>query len=511
MHNSATAGLTMNYAGSRLDTPGNPRRLAVWLFLFLTAAYALTSSGRIRSVDEYMMFFQTESLVLRHSLAIPQSLLFNNFFGVYDRFHEPRTPFPPGLALAASPAYVLGLGMVYALKLPFPQSMFLLHFSVCMTNAIVSSAMVTVVFLILVQLNFSCKTALITAFLVAFTTMLWPYSGYFFSEPLASLLLMLTAFVLFGRNTEPSGTQIPPRTLILAGFLLGALVWVRFYHAIALAAFCPALIAVEKRLRSAAFITGAVGLSFALYLAYNHYLFGGFFRLAYPKTVEAGIDPTGFSTPLWFGVAGFLFSPGKSVFLFMPVIAPAIWGVRRLAQRSRELALLAGVLPVIYLLFFANFVNWEGSRAPGPRFLLPPMMLLFLGLAPLLERPCRSQRIVVRIAGLTGLFVQLVSIATSFLEAHVGHGYFDDRYKYQFWYCQLTVQLRLLWHYAAGAPHRLGTGWDRWFIFLHDAGIPTSFIAIVLALECLAVLVLGYLVQREYRGCLTLTTMDSQP
>jgi len=479
---------------------GNPLRLAVLLFLFLTSAYALTSSGRIRSVDEYMMFFQTESLTLSRSLAVPQSLLFDNFFGAYDRFRQPRTPFPPGLALAASPAYALGLGMVFALGLPFPQSMFLLQFFVCMTNAVVSAAIVTVLFLLLLQLNLSRCTAWVTAFLVAFTTMLWPYSGYFFSEPLASLLLMLAAWALFGR-AEPSGTEVPARALVVAGLLLGVLVWVRFYHAIALAGFCPALIAAEKRLRSAAFITGAVGLSLALYLAYNHYLFGGIFRFAYPKTVEAGIDPTAFSTPLWFGVAGLLFSPGKSVFLFVPVVLPALWGLKRLAQRSQGLAIVAGSLPVIYLLFFAKFVNWEGSRAPGPRFLLPPAILLCLALAPALETASRSLKVGLRIAALTGFLVQIVSMATSFLEAHVGHGYFDDRYRYQFFYCQFAVQLRLLWKYATGAPHQLGTGWDRWFIFLYDAGIPKSFIAVVLSLECLAVLVLGYFVQREYRRC----------
>jgi hypothetical protein len=132
-------------------------------------------------------------------------------------------------------------------------------------------------------------------------------------------------------------------------------------------------------------------------------------------------------------------------------------------------------------------------------------MLLCVAVAPALESTSRSQKIAVRIATGAGLFVQLVSIATSFLEAHVGHGYFDDRYKYQFWYCQLTVQLKLFWQYATGAPHQLGTGWDRWFIFLHDTGIPTSFIAVVFSLECFAVLVLGYLLQREYRRCKTLT------
>ncbi len=476
--------------------------MAILLFLFLTAAYALTSSGRIRAVDEYLMYYQTESLVLRHSLAIPQSVEFGNFFGIYDRFHEPRTPFPPGLALAAFPSYEAGLAAVSAMHLPPQPAMFLLEFAACMTNAVLAAATVAVLFLFLARLGFACRTALITAFLIAFTSMLWPYSGYFFSEVLASLLLILAAFVLFADEPGPAGYST--RALVIAGALLGLLVWVRFYHMIALVAFCLSLMAVEKRLRPAVIIASIPCISLALYLAYNHYLFGGFFRFAYPTAVEAGIHPTSFPTPLWLGVAGMLFSPGKSVFLFIPLVIPAIWGLKSLWQRNRGLVIMLSLLPVIYLLFFAKYVNWEGGRAPGPRYLLPPAGLLCVAVAPLLESASRRARLTLWATAVAGFLVQVVSMATSFLEAHVGYGYYNSQYQYQFFYCQFTVQLQLLWHYAMGAPHRLGTGWDRWFLFLHEGGIPTSFIAMVLTAECLALLVFSYFLRREYRRCMSL-------
>ncbi|MGA7572332.1 MAG: hypothetical protein WCA97_00005, partial [Terriglobales bacterium] len=33
-------------------------------------------------------------------------------------------------------------------------------------------------------------------------------------------------------------------------------------------------------------------------------------------------------------------------------------------------------------------------------------------------------------------------------------------------------QIHLLWKYlTSGEPARLGLGWDRWFVFLHKAGV----------------------------------------
>ncbi len=52
----------------------HPRRTAVWLFLFLTCLFVLTSSGRVRVIDEVLPVYQTESLVERGSTAVPQAV-----------------------------------------------------------------------------------------------------------------------------------------------------------------------------------------------------------------------------------------------------------------------------------------------------------------------------------------------------------------------------------------------------------------------------------------------------
>lgn len=91
-----------------MDSPHTSRRCALLFFLCLNCFYLLTSTGRVRTMDEYLTLFETESLVLRQSMAVPQAVAAKNFYGKYDRNQQPRAPYPPGHALAAAPWYAAG-------------------------------------------------------------------------------------------------------------------------------------------------------------------------------------------------------------------------------------------------------------------------------------------------------------------------------------------------------------------------------------------------------------------
>ncbi len=51
------------------------------LFLITLSVFLLTSSGHLDFTDEYMIFFQAESLVLNQSPAVPQAKLHNIWYG----------------------------------------------------------------------------------------------------------------------------------------------------------------------------------------------------------------------------------------------------------------------------------------------------------------------------------------------------------------------------------------------------------------------------------------------
>ncbi|MGA2357170.1 MAG: hypothetical protein ABSG02_21960, partial [Terriglobales bacterium] len=66
------------------------RRVALWLFAAFQFFYLLTSTGRVRTPDEYNTLYTTESLVLRGSTAVPQAVQLRNFYGRYDLQGQPR-------------------------------------------------------------------------------------------------------------------------------------------------------------------------------------------------------------------------------------------------------------------------------------------------------------------------------------------------------------------------------------------------------------------------------------
>src|SRR5580700_8052881 len=80
-------------------------RLALWLFAAFQFFYLLTSTGRVRTPDEYNTLYTTESLVLRASTAVPQAVQVHNFYGRYDLQGQPRAAYAPGQALLWTPWY----------------------------------------------------------------------------------------------------------------------------------------------------------------------------------------------------------------------------------------------------------------------------------------------------------------------------------------------------------------------------------------------------------------------
>ena len=225
-------------------------------------------------------------------------------------------------------------------------------------------------------------------------------------------------------------------------------------------------------------MTAAIGV--AILFAHNTLLFGGPFEFGYPTAAEGAKRLNTFDTPLFTGLYGFLLSPGKSIFIFAPPVILALAGLRRLWKLDRGAATVAMLLPLIYILFYARYTQWEGGYCVGPRYLVPSIVLLCLGLGPILADAAPSTKKIALFALVLGAFVQCVSLATSFMEDQAPRGrYYDANWTYRLSY-SLSGQIHLLWKYLASSePARLGLGWDRWFVFLHKGGISAATLAVL--------------------------------
>ncbi|HXN24538.1 MAG TPA: hypothetical protein VOA41_17520 [Candidatus Dormibacteraeota bacterium] len=441
----------------------------------------------MRTIDEVTVDYQTESLALRGSTAVPQAISSSLFYGKMDRAGQPQAPYGAGQATVVLPWYVLGRAIRAVLPgIPAQARDIVLDAVVIASSATFSALAAALTFLIFARLDISTKESLISAVIIGLATPVFAYSSWFFSEPLVAVLFLAAALCLF---TGPLEKGISAKQAVLGGLALGVALWVRPTHLLAIPVFLLAMLirSREKAVRPAMVLVCVVGLLAGAYLLRNYALFGNPLDFGYPDVAEGGKRLNSFQTPFFTGLFGFLVSPGKSVFLFAPPILLAIAGIKHLAKRDRGLAFVAAAVPLVYLFFFARYTQWEGGYCVGPRYLVPALALLCLAVGPLLETQAPWVRRSALFVFLLGFFVQAVSMATSFLEDQASGAYYDSQWNYRMGYAPLASQIRLLLHYASSsAPAPLGRGFDRWFVFLAKAGVARGTILGILLLEAVA-------------------------
>jgi hypothetical protein len=497
---------------SSLATPGAERShvaLVISCLLFLNFLYFLFSSGRVHTIDEVSAAFQTESLAKHGTAAIPQAVDAKLFYGTFDRFGRPESPYPPGQALAILPWYAAGQFVAKHLPGGPPDTRNVRDFFLTGSSAFFSALAAALALFIFLRLGIAPYRSLMAAGLLALATPLAAYSGWLFSEPLAAALLLGAAAVLFA---EPQGTPIHSARAFGAGALLGAAIWVRPTHVIMVPVFLVALFVREREkgwTRAAALAVGAA-VGVALLLGRNAYLHGSPFEFGYPSAAEGGKALNTFETPLATGLLGFLVSPGKSIFLFSPPILLALLGLPRLWRRDRGLAFVAAAAPIIYVLFFATYTQWEGGYCYGPRYLVPALALLGLGIGPALgatrpglDRASHYVGFLAIAVFVAGFFVQAVGSATSFLEADVAGGYYDAQYNYRISFSPIAIHIHLLRHYAASGAAPIGLGFDKWWVFLSKAGAPGGALWVLAGVLLIGVVSSAWWLLRAYRKAAT--------
>jgi hypothetical protein len=89
--------------------------------------------------------------------------------------------------------------------------------------------------------------------------------------------------------------------------------------------------------------------------------------------------------PLWTGLRGLLFSPGKSLFLYSPWLLLAVPGSVLLWRRHGRWAFVFTVFPAVVVVLYGMKLVWHGGGW-GPRYLVPIVPLLAVAAAPVVER-----------------------------------------------------------------------------------------------------------------------------
>jgi hypothetical protein len=387
--------------------------LALCIFSVLFSVYLLTFSGIYHSSDEMSMLVATDSFARRSAWDIELIRWMGEQQGSFGPDGHLYSRKGLGTTLAALPLYWSAL-----------QSTHLGNVQTAMlTNALVTALTGVLVYMFLRRLGYGDAVSLGTALAFGLGTMAWPYARYLFSESLAGLGLMLSAYSLLRYRDQPSSSS-----LLLAGTGLGVSLLARMNNAI-VGVFLGLLLLVYiwnhhgRNWRS--WVKPLIGFGLPVVAALVIAGWYNWFRFGSPLTTGY-LPEERFATPFFVGFYGLTFSPGKGLFWYNPLLFAALAGwpafYRRIRQRAEALLVAAVVLSNVA--FYASWYLWWAGHGWGPRFLVTALPFAILPLAPVLEAAARRRSIAIALGALA-----VLSVTVQFLGVSVDFNlYLEDIY-----------------------------------------------------------------------------------
>lgn len=306
---------------------------------------------------------------------------------------------PPGLSIAAAVPYAVLYGLERAAGRDTRSLVRANAWIVTMLTAGASGAAIAAVLFLFLRraAGATSREAAGVALIVAFGTIVFPYSTMFFAQVPAALLV----FLAFTRLRERS---------LAAGAYAGAAVCCFYLCVVAATVFLAACL-VHSRRSALRFAAGL--LPFAVLLgAYHFVCFGSPWLTAQEASVnftEPGLVMGILRLPSPAAAWGILGSPYRGLFYCSPVLLAALAGAVTMVRRRLfrfELAVTVATF-LAFVAAVASFNGWHGGWAFGPRYLLPVVPLLAL---PLLFA-LRAARTVVIALALLSIGIQFLATA----------------------------------------------------------------------------------------------------
>lgn len=413
-------------------------RTRIGLFVLFQALYALTSSGNaFRIPDEFELYFQTEHLIDAGDISVPQALAIKQpvvvdgrvvgtqsiLFGKMGQDGKPYAPYGPLAAVLAVPHHLLGRSLASLFGIPrVPQGQGLAWVifvgGLTMLSTATAAALAVAGFhRAAMALGTLPGPALWLSLLVGGATVLWPYGTSFFTEAWqAAAFVWAAALLLEARAAEPP----LPRVIVASGLLVIAgltkVTSLVFAPAFVLAVLADRGVSINRRLIAAFILIDGIAFATAVHLGWNMHRFGSLFDFGYDwaETIPV-MPPRTFSvTELPRGLLLLLASPGKSIFLWAPVMLLALLNAGRMWKREQSLMVCIAAALGVGLIFFGGYLFVEGGYAHGPRHLVPIIPLAILAAAG--PDASRWSRPALYACGIVGLVIALFSTGVSFLE-----------------------------------------------------------------------------------------------
>lgn len=361
----------------------------LWLLIFLLASLLLFAGGRIVGLDEETTYRMTVNLIERRQLTLDRQtflLAVQTFPAFLPRVKpleiitawivsgvdgQTYPLYTHAQALLQLPLYLVGRvtgGPATSLT-----AAAMARVAVALLNPIVVAITGWLIVVFASTWGFSRRLSLSLGLIYSWGSMALAYTHTHFSDPALALFITLGAYSAY-RAKEAS----PARWLLVAGIALGAAVYLR-ERTLIIVPFFVLYVALTRRARSVwpwAMLMLPLVVAGATLGAWNWLRFGSPLTASYTD----GIPGTGFNTPLFIGLFGLLFSPGKGLLIYNPIVCLGLIRLFSMRRRRAEAALYLTLI-LSSLVFYGSYNFWTGGWNWGPRYLLPcvPLLLLAAG------------------------------------------------------------------------------------------------------------------------------------
>lgn len=290
-------------------------------------------------------------------------------------------------------------------------------------NPLLAAIATAAIFALVAMTRRSLRWAVAIAAIFALASIAWPYSKLGMETTFMTAALVAFTLAVWARG-RPS-----PRVWALTGLAAGAAIATKPYALVVLAAMAmvlwPTFRALDRRQRTRLAI--AIALPLLAWIAamawYNAYRFGSPTNSGYSESLLT------FTAPI--NALGLLFSPGKGLIFYSPLVVLGALGLPRLWRADRWLALGLMIMAIGLTCVAASTTFW-GDEVWGPRYIVPTAWAWLIPIAWWADSALR-RKVLVGFATL-GVLVQIVAVSGQYAHyvdqvvALTGEPVYQDRF-----------------------------------------------------------------------------------
>lgn len=345
------------------------------IFIFFFCLLALTNSGYDTSegVAHYNL---AEHLIKTGQLGYdtPPSLISPD--------GKTYVPHEFGNTLFMLPTALLNILLEQVLSLRLSEN-FILRIKQFITsfNAVLYATVTATAFFGILRKGFSLSiiSGFFATLSLVLTTYFWDYSRNLFDGVLCMMFLTLSFFFLINYKKDHRLNNLVICFICLGFGLITRITMILPIITSIFYLFILPKTSWKLKMKSVG-IALLTLIPFVVWQSWYNNLRTGVFYLS-PVQLPVYADNNALDNNIVLGLVGLLFSPGKSIFVYAPLLILSVVLFKKFYREYRKEALYVLILSILWFLLHARLRNWSGAWGWGPRFLITILPILFLPVA----------------------------------------------------------------------------------------------------------------------------------